>query len=253
MRFVRFRAQSQDRWGILEDDHVNEIDGSVYAAFALTNARYPLAEVAVLPPVNPSKLIGVGLNYVDHAREAGKPVPKEPFIFIKASSAIIGPDQAIVIPFPDHEVHHEAELTVVIKRIAKNVEPQDALHYVLGYTCGNDVSDRTIQKADGAPTRGKSLDTFAPVGPFIVTDLDPSNLRVECLVNGQVRQSSTTAQFVFGVAQLVSFLSHMMTLLPGDAIMTGTPPGVGPIHPGDVVETRIEGIGALRNPVRTAP
>ena len=230
---------------------MTEIDGSIYDDFTLTNRRHQLTEVRILPPVNPSKLIGVGLNYRDHAQETGHPVPAVPFIFLKAPSAIIGHGDAIVIPFLDHEVHHDAELTFIVKRGAKDIAPEEALQYVLGYTCGNDVSDRTIQRVDGAPPRGKSLDTFAPLGPFIVTDLDPGRLDIECLVNGDVRQSSNTSQFVFSVPVLVSFLSHMMTLLPGDTVMTGTPAGVGPIHPGDIIEVRIEGIGALRNPVRS--
>jgi 2-keto-4-pentenoate hydratase/2-oxohepta-3-ene-1,7-dioic acid hydratase in catechol pathway len=252
MKLVHFRVQNRDQWGVVEGDRVTEIDGSICDDFTLTNRRHQLTEINILPPANPSKLIGVGLNYVDHARETGHPVPEVPFIFLKAPSAIIGHEDAIVIPFPDHEVHYEAELTVIMKRRAKDVAPEEALQYVLGYTCGNDVSDRTIQRVDGAPPRGKSLDTFAPLGPFIVTDLDPWNLKIECLVNGKVCQSSNTSQFVFSVPVLVSFLSRMMTLLPGDAVMTGTPSGVGPIHPGDVVEVRIEGIGTLRNPVRLA-
>ena len=252
MKFVRFSIDCKDRWGTVEGEDVAEIEGSVYGDFTVTRVHHNLSSVKILPPVTPSKLVAIGLNYVDHARELGQPIPKEPFIFIKASSAIIGPEDAIVIAFPDHETHHEAELTIVIKHRAKNVKPEDALRYVLGYTCGNDVSDRTMQRIDGAPTRAKSLDTFGPIGPFIATDLNPGNLRIECLVNGQVRQSSSTAQLVFGVRALVSFVSQMMTLMPGDAIMTVTPPGVGPIRPGDTVEVRIEGIGTLRNRVQLA-
>jgi 2-keto-4-pentenoate hydratase/2-oxohepta-3-ene-1,7-dioic acid hydratase in catechol pathway len=252
MKLVHFRARNRDQWGVVEGERVTEIDGSIFDDLTLTNRCHHLSEVRILPPVNPSKLIGVGLNYVDHAQEAGHPVPEVPFIFLKAPSAIVGHGDAIVIPFLDHEVHHEAELTFIIKRQAKNVAPEEALQYVLGYTCGNDVSDRTMQRIDGAPPRAKSLDTFAPLGPFIVTDLDPGHLDIECLVNGEVRQSSNTSQFVFSVPALVSFLSCMMTLLPGDTVMTGTPAGVGPIQPGDVVEVRIGGVGTLRNPVQTS-
>ena len=252
MRLAHFRAQDRDRWGVVEGDRVIEIDGSIYGDFALTSTGFRLETVTILPPDTPSKLIGVGLNYADHARETGQPVPEEPFIFLKAPSAIIGHDEAIVIPFLDHEVHHEAELAAIIKRRAKNVDPRHALDYVLGYSCGNDVSDRTMQRADGAPTRGKSLDTFAPIGPLVVTDIDPSRLQVECLLNGEVRQSSNTDQFVFDVPALISFISRMMMLLPGDVILTGTPAGVGPLRPGDVVEVRIEGIGTLRNRVEAS-
>lgn len=252
MKFWRFRVDDRDRWGVSDGECLREITGSLYDEFSVTPLRHTFASVRILSPVVPSKLVAVGLNYVDHARELGQPVPREPFIFIKATSAIIAAEDTILIAFPDHETHHEAELTVVMKHRAKNIAPDDALDYVLGYTCGNDVSDRTIQGIDGAPTRAKSLDTFAPIGPCISTDLDVDNLNIECYVNGEIRQSSNTAQLVFGVRDLVSFVSHMMTLMPGDAIMTGTPPGVGPIRPGDTVEVKIEGIGTLRNPVQLA-
>ena len=253
MKLAHFTTENHARWGVVEGGQVIEVVGSIYGDWELSKSRYLLSSVKILPPDSPNKLIGVGLNYADHCREAGRPIPEEPFIFLKAPTAMIGHEQAIAIPFPDHEIHHEGELTLVIRRAAKNVEPEDALNYVLGYTCGNDVSDRTMQKRDSAPTRGKSLDTFAPLGPFIVTDIgNPDKLQIECLVNGVVRQSSNTDQFVFNVPTLVSFLSKMMTLLPGDLVMTGTPPGVGPIRAGDVVEVRIEGIGTLRNSVRSA-
>jgi 2-keto-4-pentenoate hydratase/2-oxohepta-3-ene-1,7-dioic acid hydratase in catechol pathway len=190
---------------------------------------------------------------VDHAKELGSPLPQVPYVFLKAPSAIIGHDEPIVIPFAEDEVHHEAELTLIMKRRAKDLDPKEVYDHILGYTCGNDVSDRTIQRADRTPMRAKSLDSFAPLGPFIVTDVaDPGTLTIECLVNGEIRQSSNTDQLVFDIPTLVSFVSRMMTLLPGDVIMTGTPPGVGPIRPGDVVEVRIEGVGTLRNPVRSA-
>jgi len=237
----------------VEHGRVVEIAGSIYAEFEQTDRSYPLEAVKVLAPVNPSKLIAVGLNYVDHARETGNAIPQVPFIFMKAPSAIIGHGDPILIPFAEDEVHFEAELAVVMKKRAKNLDPQEVYDYVLGYTCANDVSDRTIQRADRCPTRAKSLDTFAPLGPFIATDIaDPDHLTTECLVNGEIRQSSNTSQLIFDIPTLVAFLSRMMTLLPGDAIMTGTPAGVGPIRPGDVVEVRIEGIGTLRNPVSLA-
>jgi 2-keto-4-pentenoate hydratase/2-oxohepta-3-ene-1,7-dioic acid hydratase in catechol pathway len=255
MKIVHFRADNRDLWGVVEYGRVVEIAGSIYEEFKHTDRSYSLEAVKVLPPVNPTKLIAVGLNYADHARETGTPIPQVPLIFLKAPSAIIGHDDPIVIPFAEDEVHFEAELTIIMKKRAKDLDPQEVYEYILGYACGNDVSDRTIQRADGGggPTRAKSLDTFAPVGPFIATDVaNPDNLTIECLVNGEIRQSSNTDQLVFDIPTLVSFVSRMMTLLPGDAIMTGTPPGVGPIRPGDVVEVRIEGIGTLRNPVRLA-
>jgi 2-keto-4-pentenoate hydratase/2-oxohepta-3-ene-1,7-dioic acid hydratase in catechol pathway len=250
MKLVHFAADNQDRWGVLEGDRIVELEGSVYEKFRLTHTAFALASVKILPTATPSKIIGVGLNYRDHAEEVGLQVPAAPQIFLKAPSALIGHEDAIVLPFVNHEVHHEAELAFVVKRRAKNVEPGDALGYVLGYTCGNDVSDRTIQWPDSARSQAKSADTFAPLGPYIVTDIDPSGLRIECRVNGQLRQSSNTDQLAFDVPTLLAFLSRTMTLLPGDVVMTGTPSGIGPIHPGDVVEVCIEGIGTLRNPVR---
>lgn len=252
MKLARFHAEGEDRWGIVDGEWVAEIAGSPFGQLTATEKRRRLADVEILPPGDPSKLIAVGLNYADHAREQNAATPAEPRIFFKAPSSIIGPEDAIVLPIPEHRVDHEAELVVVMKRKAKNVEPEAALAYVLGYTCGNDVSDRVIQKSDGMPTRAKSFDTFSPLGPFISTDLNPNDLKIECLVNGQVRQSSHTSQLLFDVPTIVSFVSKVMTLLPGDMIMTGTPAGVGPLKAGDEVEVRIEGIGSLRNPVRLA-
>jgi 2-keto-4-pentenoate hydratase/2-oxohepta-3-ene-1,7-dioic acid hydratase in catechol pathway len=182
----------------------------------------------------------------------GRQVPEAPLIFLKAPSAVVGHEDAIVLPFADHEVHHEAELAFIIKRRAKHVQPGEAMHYVLGYTCGNDVSDRTIQWPRMARSQAKSADTFAPLGPYIATEVNPSGLNIECRVNGELRQSSNTSQLAFDVPTLLSTISRIMTLLPGDVVMTGTPSGVGPIQPGDIVEVRIEGIGTLRNPVRAA-
>ncbi len=252
MKFVRFLRDGRDVWGIVDGDTVVEVRGSIFGDVRPTAVHEPLERVRLLAPVVPSKIIGVGLNYRDHAAETHQPVPTEPLLFLKAPSAIVGPEDPIVLPFADHEVHPEAELAFVIKRRAKNVTRQDAFQYILGYTCANDVSDRTIQNPQKARSQAKSLDTFAPLGPVLVTDLDPTNLNVQCLVNGKVRQSSNTGQLVFDVPTLVAHISSLMTLFPGDVVLTGTPSGIGPIYPGDVVEVCVAGIGTLRNPVRAA-
>jgi 2-keto-4-pentenoate hydratase/2-oxohepta-3-ene-1,7-dioic acid hydratase in catechol pathway len=210
-----------------------------------------LSEVRLLAPVAPGKIIGIGLNYAAHAREMNRPLPASPVVFLKPPSAIIGPDEPIVYPPRglSNEVHHEAELAVVIGRRARNVSVADAPGYVFGYTCANDVTARDVARAQQHNTLSKAFDTFLPLGPAIVTGLDTSNLAVMARVNGKTRQSSRTNDLVFSVPQLVSFLSEAMTLLPGDVIITGTPSGVGPLVPGDVVEVEVEGIGVLRNPV----
>lgn len=195
----------------------------------------------------------IGLNYRDHAAEMGERLPAEPVIFLKPDTALSGPGEPIVYPAASREVHHEAELAVVIGKLAKDVRPEEAAEYIRGYTCFNDVTARDLQRRDGQWTRAKSFDTFAPAGPTVVAGLDPSSLAIECYVNGVRRQSSSTRNLIFPVPELVSFVSRVMTLHPGDLIATGTPPGVGPIRPGDLVEVVIEGIGRLANPVTLAP
>lgn len=198
----------------------------------------------------PSKIIGIGSNYRRHAEEMGKPIPAVPKIFLVAPTALIGPGQAIEIPPGTERVDHEAELGVVIGRRACRVSVADALSHVRGYTCVNDVTARDFQRADKVFGRAKGFDTFCPAGPRIVEDLDPSDLRVRCRVDGELRQDGRTSDMIFDVPTLVSFVSHVMTLLPGDLICTGTPSGVGPLEPGQVVEVEVEGIGVLSNPVR---
>ncbi len=199
------------------------------------------------------KLVCVGLNYRDHARELGMAIPAEPVIFLKPETALIGPEEPIVYPAMSRRVDYEAELAVVIGREARNVTAAEAGRYVAGYTCFNDVTARDLQQRDVQWTRAKSFDTFAPLGEEVVGGVDPGDLLVECYVNGERRQSSSTRNFIFPVPELVSFVSRIMTLHPGDVIATGTPPGVGPLRPGDVVEVVIEGVGRLRNPVVLAP
>ena len=199
--------------------------------------------------LRPSKIVAVGLNYLAHARELGNEVPTEPLIFLKPTSAIVGDQDDVVYPKASLRVDHEAELAVVIGRRCKDVNEGDAFDYVRGYTCANDVTARDLQESDDQWTRAKGFDTFCPLGPQVVENLDPSSLRVVARVNGEVRQDGHTSDMLFGVPSLVAFISGVMTLEPGDVILTGTPPGVGPVQRGDLMEVEIEGIGVLRNRV----
>lgn len=237
----------------MERDHIRVLGSSPFSGRDVPPAdggtRCSLDEVRLLAPCRPSKIVAVGLNYRHHALEFKQALPQEPLIFLKPSTAVIGPEQAIVLPRGCRRVDYEGELGVVIGRRASRVPEQAAMRCVLGYTCVNDVTERTLQKVDGQWTRAKSFDTFAPVGPWIETDIDPGHLHLETRLNGMVKQRGNTGDLIFGVARLVSFISGVMTLLPGDVISTGTPEGVGPLAPGDAVEVAIEGIGTLRNQV----
>jgi 2-keto-4-pentenoate hydratase/2-oxohepta-3-ene-1,7-dioic acid hydratase in catechol pathway len=208
-----------------------------------------IAPVRFLAPVTPSKVVAIGLNYKDHAAEMKKPLPAEPLMFMKPSTAVIGPEDAIRLPPGAGEIHHEAELGVVIGRLARRVPADKALAHVLGFTCLNDVTARELQRKDVQYTRAKGFDTFAPIGPCVAIGLDPSELDVEGWVNGEKRQSSNTRQLIFSVREIIAFVSSVMTLLPGDVIATGTPSGVGPLKAGDRVTVKIAGIGELSNPV----
>jgi len=208
-----------------------------------------LSEIKYLPPTVPTKVIALGLNYFDHAEEFKMKIPEEPLIFLKPPSALIAHNEKIIYPQMSKRLDYEAELAIIIKNKIKNIEAKDAFKNVLGYTCFNDVTARDLQKKDGQWTRAKSFDTFAPIGPCIVTDLEPNNLRIELRKNGQVKQQSFTGNMIFKVDRIVSFISQIMTLNPGDIIVTGTPSGVGELCRGDVVEVEIEGIGILKNRV----
>lgn len=203
----------------------------------------------LLSPCLPSKIVCLGLNYRSHVEETKLPLPTVPLIFLKPSTAVIGPDDEIVLPRLSRRVDYEGELGMVIGRKAKDVPEDKAREHVIGYTCLNDVSERHNQAEDGQWTRAKGYDTFAPIGPCIETEVDPDNLKLETYLNGELRQSANTSDLIFAVSKLISFVSSVMTLLPGDIIATGTPSGIGRVNPGDVVEVRIEGIGTLRNPV----
>jgi 2-keto-4-pentenoate hydratase/2-oxohepta-3-ene-1,7-dioic acid hydratase in catechol pathway len=250
VKFARFLKGDQAVYGSVEGDQIVELDGSIFGLYQATSRKHALASVKLLPPCEPSKVLCFGLNYALHAAEAKLDIPKSPILFLKAPSAIIATGETIVLPDHQNRIDYEAELTIVMKDVTKGVSPDDALKHVLGYTCGNDVSHRPFQHGDGQWCRAKSFDTFGPIGPWIVTDLDPGNLAIQSFVNGQMKQNSNTNDLIFNVPFLISWLSQCMTLLPGDVIMTGTPSGVGPLKAGDVVEVVIEGIGKLSNPVR---
>ncbi len=256
MRIVRVNARGKVKYGILADNVVQGIRGSPFARFRrfgglfpLDGSTYRLDEVRLLAPCLPSKIVCLGLNYRSHAEEIKLPLPSEPLILLKPSTAVVGPDDKIILSSLSRRVDYEGELAVAIGMKAKDVPESKAKKYVMGYTCCNDVSDRDVSGADGQWTRGKCYDTFAPIGPWIETEVDPDDLGIETYLNGKLRQSSRTGDLVFGVSRIISFVSNVMTLLPGDVIATGTPSGVGQIRPGDVVEVRIQSIGTLRNSV----
>ncbi len=249
MKIVRFRAAGKTRYGVLEGTHIVEYAGTPYGTFKKARKKYALRQAVLLAPVVPSKIVAVGLNYRDHAEEMNVPVPAEPRIFFKPLSALCGPDDPIVFPPQARRVDYEGELAVVIKKRCRSVPAERAREYVLGYTCLNDVTARDIQERDRQPTRAKAFDSFCPVGPCIATDIDPNGVDIETWVNGERRQASNTKHFIFPVEDIIARVSAVMTLLPGDVIATGTPAGIGPMGPGDKVEVRIEGIGALKNPV----
>jgi 2-keto-4-pentenoate hydratase/2-oxohepta-3-ene-1,7-dioic acid hydratase in catechol pathway len=253
VRIVRYSHQGEVGFGVHEDETVAAIRPHPFAAFEYTGDRLLAAEVRLLAPVLPSKVVAVGRNYAEHARELGNEVPAEPVIFLKPSTSVVGPGDPIVRPQGVGRVDHEGELAVVVGKLIRRLEPADAIQAVLGFTCANDVTARDLQRADGQWTRAKGFDTFCPLGPWIETDLDSSDLALQTLVNGEVRQQARTSQLEHGVAELLAFVSRVMTLLPGDVLLTGTPAGVGPLQPGDRVEVEVEGIGVLANDVVAEP
>jgi 2-keto-4-pentenoate hydratase/2-oxohepta-3-ene-1,7-dioic acid hydratase in catechol pathway len=250
MKLVRFSQEGRSGYAVLDGEKILPLRGNPFSGITETGETLALGEVTLLAPCEPSKIVALGLNYRDHAIEFGHPVPEEPLIFLKPSTAVIGPEVDIIYPRMSRRVDYEAELAVVIGKTAHRVAEDKVLDYVLGYTCFNDVTARDLQKKDGQFTRAKSFDTFAAMGPWIETDIgDPDNVKVEAYLNGERRQHSSTSNLVFGVRRLIAFISEVMTLLPGDVIATGTPSGIGPMSPGDVVEIKVEGIGTLRNRV----
>lgn len=251
MKIYRFRYRKRVMYGILKEEVLFPVKGSIFKDFRIEDSAIPIAEVTLLPPVYPSKIVCVGRNYREHAEELGNQVPPEPLLFLKPPSAIIGPNQAIVYPEMSQRVDYEGELAVIIKKKAKNLSERDNWQdYVLGYACFNDVTARDLQLKDVQFTRAKSFDTFAPIGPCLVTDLDPTAVHLKTFLNGQLVQSGNTRNMIFPVPFLIRYISKIMTLEPGDVIATGTPAGVGPMQPGDWVDVQIEGIGTLSNIVK---
>ena len=250
MRLIRYQKPGHPITpGWLHDDHVGPVDGHLAGEFRRMEANIPLRDVRLLAPIHPGKIICVGRNYVAHAKEHDAEVPEAPLLFLKPPSSVIGPEAPIRLPSQSDKVEHEAELAIVVGKTGRWIQPDQALQYVLGYTLANDVTARDLQRKDGQWTRGKGFDTFCPLGPWIETEFDPSDALITCHVNQDMRQMGSTRDMVFSVRQLIAYASTIMTLEPGDVILTGTPAGVGPLTPGDVVEVSIEGLGTLRNPV----
>lgn len=250
MKIVRMQTNEGITYGTVEPEGIRIYQGSPLVHWEATDVFASFEDVTLLAPTLPSKVVCVGRNYVDHAGELGNEVPERPIIFIKPSTSVIGPQATVVYPPETTMVHHEAELGVVIGAIARNVRAEDVGQVILGYTIGNDVTARDLQRQDGQWARAKGFDTFCPLGPAIATEFDPAEgMDITCRVNGETRQSGSTADMVFGVAELIEYITRGMTLLPGDVLLTGTPAGVGPVVPGDRMEVEIEGIGILSNPV----
>jgi 2-keto-4-pentenoate hydratase/2-oxohepta-3-ene-1,7-dioic acid hydratase in catechol pathway len=246
----RFQKGDDVFYAKVVDGELFRLRGDVFGSPSFDRKSTPRKGVRTLIPVVPTKIICVGLNYADHARETGKELPKEPLIWFKATTSLLPDGGKIEIPFPQHRTDYEAELCIVIGRKIRNVSPTQAARYIFGYTASQDVSDRTIQKSDGQWARAKSFDTFTPLGPFVETKIDPNELNIQLFQNGELRQNSNTKQLIFKPHELVSFISTNLTLLPGDVILTGTPSGIGPIQSGDKLEVRIQGLAPLVNSVK---
>src|SRR6185295_20217211 len=253
MRIVRFETQEskKPKYGWLLDDKVGEIGGNIFGRYQRKEAETPLADVRLLAPSEPTKILCVGRNYVEHAKELGNEVPKIPLIFMKPPSSVISNGETIILPPQSAQVEHEGELVVVIGKRGRHITTENAKKHILGYTVGNDVTARDLQNSDSQWTRAKGFDTFCPFGPWIDTEFDPADSVVTCRVNGQMRQMASTRDMVFNIGVLIAYISSVMTLEPGDLIFTGTPAGVGELKNGDEVIVEIEGLGVLKNPVKT--
>lgn len=252
MRIVRFQIpdSKKPKYGWLLDDKVGEISGNIFGRYQRKEALTPLSDVKLVHPSEPTKIVCVGRNYVEHAKELGNEVPKVPLIFLKPPSSIISNGETIFLPPQSAQVEHEAELVIVIGKRGRHVTAENAKKIILGYTIGNDVTARDLQKSDGQWTRAKGFDTFCPFGPWIDTDFDPSDAVITCRVNGQMRQMASTRDMVFNVGVLIAYITSIMTLEPGDLIFTGTPAGVGELKDGDEVSVEIEGLGIIKNKVK---
>jgi 2-keto-4-pentenoate hydratase/2-oxohepta-3-ene-1,7-dioic acid hydratase in catechol pathway len=249
-KYCRFDAGEAAGYGVVHGQIVEELSAAPWRGEQPTGKRHELSRVKLLAPCLPTKVVCIGRNYRGHAAELGNPLPKEPLIFLKPPSAVIGPEEAIVYPAASKRVDYEGELALVMgKRCRRLGRDENPFDYVFGFTCLNDVTARDIQKADEQFTRGKGFDSFCPLGPVVATGLDAHDLSVEAYVNGERRQAGRTSEMIFGLDAIIRFIAAVMTLEPGDVIATGTPPGVGSLQPGDVVEVVVEGVGRLRNPV----
>jgi 2-keto-4-pentenoate hydratase/2-oxohepta-3-ene-1,7-dioic acid hydratase in catechol pathway len=245
MRLVRFVAEGCAGFGVYKEDGIQPVSWEPFDYLVSTIEIVDPATATLLSPIEPSKIIAVGLNYRDHAEEFALEIPDEPLLFMKASTTVLEPDGQVIYPPQSQKIDYEAELAVVIGAEAHLVSPGNVSEYILGYTCGLDMTARDLQMKDGQWTRAKNFNTFCPLGPWVETELDPSDLEITLKLNGELRQSSRTSNLIFDVPALVSFISNIMTLHPGDVILTGTPSGVGEVKPGDTVEMSVEGIGAL--------
>ncbi len=247
MKIVRFTHGEKAEYGVMDNEGIRGLTGTPFEGINISNQYHRPSDIRLLAPCTPSKIVALGVNYRSHGEEMGHRIPEEPLLFIKPSTSVIGTEAYIVYPESSQRVDYEGELGVVIKSVTRHVSKDEAGRYILGYTCVNDVTARDIQARDKQWTRSKGFDTFCPIGPCIETEFDPANLSLETVLNGEIKQQTRTGQLIFPVYELVSFISNVMTLLPGDVIATGTTSGVGPMQPGDIVEVRIEGIGTLRN------
>jgi 2-keto-4-pentenoate hydratase/2-oxohepta-3-ene-1,7-dioic acid hydratase in catechol pathway len=250
MKFARFEVNGKIYNGMAEAEEITVIRGSLWNRYEVTDRKYSIPEISFLPPVLPSKIVCVGQNYLGHIEELGMPVPKEPIIFFKPPSCLIGQNHSIIYPTDAKRVDYEGELAIIIKKEMINVNETDALNFVLGYSCFNDVTERNMVGSNPfLLSLSKGIDTFGPCGPYVVTDLDPNRLMLKTFLNGELKQQDNTQNCVFSIQQVLSYISRYITLLPGDIVTTGTPQGIAPMQPGDRVEVEIEGVGSLRNSV----
>jgi len=249
MKYVRVEKNGKIMWGVLENDNVRFLNRAPYLGLEYSGDRSSLSECKLLAPCEPSKILAIGKNYYDHAVEMADGIPKSPIVFMMPPTAVNDPEGDVEYPKTTKRMDYECELALIIGKTCKQVKKENAMDYVFAYTCLNDITARDLQKEDGQWTRAKSFDGFAPVGPILTDEVDPSDLAVETRVNGEVKQSSRTSKFMWKIPELIEFISDCMTLLPGDVITTGTPSGIGPMIPGDIVEVEVEGIGVLRNKI----
>ncbi len=249
MKIIRFKYKKKIQWGFFDGDVVIPLNEELFTQIKLSKEKIRFKNCELLPPCKPSKIILVGLNYRNHAAELNMPIPKNPIIFLKPPTSLIGHNDSIIYPSSVKRLDYEAELAVVIGKKAKNILIKDAQKYIFGYTCLNDVTARDLQSHDIQWTRAKSFDTFCAIGPWIETELIPYNIKIQSFLNGKLKQNASSKEFIFKIEYLVSFISKIMTLLPGDIISTGTPPGVGKMKKGDIIEIKVEGIGTLKNRV----